>query len=34
MQIGPAAFFIKPFNDEQFLAAVRSALAQARNARP
>jgi two-component system response regulator FixJ len=34
MQIGPAAFFIKPFNDEQFLAAVRSALAQARNAQP
>lgn len=26
MQIGPAAFFIKPFNDEQFLAAVRKAL--------
>jgi FixJ family two-component response regulator len=28
MQIGPVAFFIKPFNDEQFLAAVRDALAQ------
>jgi len=32
MQIGPAAFFIKPFNDEQFLAAVHNALAQARSA--
>ena len=31
MQIGPAAFFIKPFNDEQFLAAVRKALAEATN---
>ncbi len=30
MQIGPVAFFIKPFNDEQFLAAVHDALAQAR----
>jgi two-component system response regulator FixJ len=30
MQIGPVAFFMKPFNDEQFLAAVRDALAQAR----
>jgi two-component system, LuxR family, response regulator FixJ len=30
MQIGPVAFFIKPFNDEKFLAAVRDALAQAR----
>jgi two-component system response regulator FixJ len=29
MQIGPVAFFIKPFNDEEFLAAVRDALAQA-----
>ncbi len=27
MQIGPAAFFIKPFDDEEFLAAVRKALA-------
>ncbi len=30
MQIGPVAFFIKPFNDEQFLAAVHDALTQAR----
>jgi hypothetical protein len=30
MQIGPVAFFINPFNDEKFLAAVRDALAQAR----
>lgn len=29
MQIGPAAFFMKPFNDEKFIAAVRDALAQA-----
>src|SRR5207302_10482390 len=29
MQIGPVAFFIKPFNDEEFLAAVHDALAQA-----
>jgi two-component system response regulator FixJ len=28
MAVGPAAFFIKPFNDEQFLAAVHDALAQ------
>jgi two-component system, LuxR family, response regulator FixJ len=28
MQIGPVAFFIKPFNDEKFLAAVHDALAQ------
>ena len=26
MQIGPVAFFIKPFNDEEFLAAIRRAL--------
>jgi FixJ family two-component response regulator len=26
MQIGPVAFFMKPFNDEKFLAAVRDAL--------
>jgi len=26
MQIGPVAFFIKPFNDEEFLAAIRLAL--------
>ena len=32
MAIGPVAFFIKPFNDEQFLAAVRDALAQAKTA--
>src|SRR3954470_17867629 len=31
MQIGPVAFFLKPFNDEQFLAAVHDALAQAGN---
>ncbi len=31
MQIGPAAFFIKPFNDEQFLAAVRKALGPAKD---
>ncbi len=31
MQIGPAAFFIKPFNDEQFLAAVRKALTAAKD---
>ena len=29
MAIGPVAFFIKPFNDEKFLAAVHDALAQA-----
>jgi FixJ family two-component response regulator len=29
MQIGPVAFFMKPFNDEKFLTAVRDALAQA-----
>ena len=32
MAIGPVAFFIKPFNDEQFLAAVHDALAQAKAA--
>ena len=32
MQIGPVAFFIKPFNDEEFIAAVRDALAQATKA--
>jgi two-component system response regulator FixJ len=26
MAIGPVAFFIKPFNDEEFLAAIRLAL--------
>jgi FixJ family two-component response regulator len=25
MQIGPVAFFMKPFDDEQFLAAVHDA---------
>ena len=29
MAIGPIAFFIKPFDDEKFLAAVHNALAQA-----
>jgi FixJ family two-component response regulator len=33
MQIGPVAFFMKPFNDEKFLAAVRDALAQAKGSR-
>jgi len=28
MAIGPVAFFIKPFNDEKFIAAVREALGQ------
>jgi two-component system response regulator FixJ len=31
MQIGPVAYFVKPFNDEKFIAAVRDALARARN---
>jgi FixJ family two-component response regulator len=31
MAVGPVAFFIKPFNDEQFLAAVHDALGQAEN---
>ena len=31
LAIGPVAFFIKPFNDEKFLTAVRDALAQAKN---
>ena len=31
MAVGPVAFFIKPFNDEQFLAAVHDALAQAKS---
>jgi two-component system response regulator FixJ len=26
MQIGPVAYFMKPFNDEKFLAAVRDAM--------
>jgi two-component system response regulator FixJ len=29
MQIGPVAFFMKPFDDEKFIAAVRDALTQA-----
>ena len=29
MQIGPVAFFIKPFNDEEFLTAIRLALSGA-----
>ena len=29
MAIGPVAYFMKPFNDEKFLAAVRDALVQA-----
>jgi DNA-binding response OmpR family regulator len=28
MAIGPVAFFIKPFNDEEFLAAIRLALSR------
>jgi two-component system, LuxR family, response regulator FixJ len=28
MAIGPVAFFMKPFDDEKFLAAVRDALSQ------
>ena len=28
-QIGPVAYFLKPFSDEEFIAAVRDALAQA-----
>jgi two-component system response regulator FixJ len=31
MQIGPVAFFIKPFSDEKFLAAVHDALDQAKS---
>ncbi|HMG04324.1 MAG TPA: response regulator [Chthoniobacterales bacterium] len=30
MQIGPFAYFMKPFDDEKFLAAVHDALAQPR----
>jgi two-component system response regulator FixJ len=30
MAIGPVAFFMKPFNDEKFIAAVRDALSQSR----
>jgi two-component system, LuxR family, response regulator FixJ len=32
MQIGPVAYFMKPFNDEKFLAAVRDALVPAEKA--
>jgi two-component system response regulator FixJ len=32
MQVGPAAFFIKPFDDEKFLSAIRKALQQAKAA--
>jgi two-component system response regulator FixJ len=32
MAVGPVAFFIKPFDDEQFLSAVHDALKQATNA--
>ena len=31
MAIGPFAFFMKPFNDEKFLTAVRDALGQAQD---
>jgi FixJ family two-component response regulator len=31
MQIGPVAFFVKPFEDEKFIAAVHGALSQAKN---
>ncbi len=31
MAIGPVAFFMKPFNDEKFLTAVRDALVQAKD---
>ena len=31
MQIGPVAFFIKPFDDEKFIASVHDALRQATN---
>ena len=34
MAIGPVAFFIKPFNDEKFLAAVHQALGAARTVQP
>ncbi len=30
MQVGPLAFFIKPFNDEEFLATVHDILAMAK----
>ena len=31
MQIGPVAFFMKPFDDEKFLAAVHDAFSQAKS---
>jgi two-component system response regulator FixJ len=31
MAIGPVAFFMKPFNDEKFIAAVRDALSKSGN---
>jgi FixJ family two-component response regulator len=30
MAIGPVAFFMKPFDDEKFITAVRDALDQSR----
>jgi two-component system response regulator FixJ len=30
MAIGPVAFFMKPFDDEKFITAVRDALGQSR----
>jgi len=32
--IGPVGFFIKPFNDEKFIGAVRDALSQSKKTRP
>lgn len=34
MAIGPVAFFMKPFNDEKFIAAVRDAMARAIHSHP
>jgi DNA-binding NtrC family response regulator len=34
MQIGLVAYFLKPFNDEQFLAAVHDALATPKSVKP
>jgi len=34
MAIGPVGFFMKPFNDEKFIAAVRDALAQSGSSGP
>jgi DNA-binding NtrC family response regulator len=33
-QIGPVAYFIKPFDCDEFLAAVRAAVSKARNGTP